>query len=241
MRALRNFGDDECSRPSSSSTPSLHMRARHLHLASRFRSITLHHLVISLLPSWAALLSLDSLQRRERISAQQSSNWCTACRAGTAGPEPLQKSWGCGAPARAGVSLVSGSAAGSDWLRRLGAARLSPQAVLHARPGPPRSAPPLQPLCGQHRGGTAAMRSGAEDSGAGGVRGNGSGPGPGRGNVCGPGRTAPPSPPLIPLCRGMRGFGTAEGVGAPTAAALLPASGPGPPEPSSAAPGARRG
>ena len=118
LRALRNFGDDECSRPSSSSTPSLHMRARHLHLASRFRSITLHHLVISLLPSWAALLSLDSLQRRERISAQQSSNWCTACRAGTAGPEPLQKSWGCGAPARAGVSLVSGSSGqppACDW------------------------------------------------------------------------------------------------------------------------------
>ena len=34
-----------------------------------------------------------------------------------------------------------------------------------------------------------------------------------------------------PLRRGLRGFGAAEGVGAPTAAALLPASGPGPPEP----------
>ncbi|XP_040512811.1 wiskott-Aldrich syndrome protein family member 1-like isoform X2 [Gallus gallus] len=46
-------------------------------------------------------------------------------------------------------------------------------------------------------------------------------------------RIPPPSPPLpsAPLRRGMRGFGTAEGLGAPTAAALLPASGPGPPEP----------
>eukprot|EP00076_Gallus_gallus_P036795 XP_025002333.1 basic proline-rich protein-like isoform X3 [Gallus gallus] len=46
-------------------------------------------------------------------------------------------------------------------------------------------------------------------------------------------RIPPPSPPLpsAPLGRGMRGFGTAEGLGAPTAAALLPASGPGPPEP----------
>ena len=51
-------------------------------------------------------------------------------------------------------------------------------------------------------------------------------------------RIPPPSPPLPspphpspPLGRGMRGFGTAEGLGAPTAAALLPASGPGPPEP----------
>ena len=40
-----------------------------------------------------------------------------------------------------------------------------------------------------------------------------------------------PAPPSPPLRRGMRGFGTAEGLGAPTAAALLPASGPGPPEP----------
>ena len=34
-----------------------------------------------------------------------------------------------------------------------------------------------------------------------------------------------------PLRRGMRGFGAAEGVGAPTTAALLPSQGPGPPEP----------
>ena len=34
-----------------------------------------------------------------------------------------------------------------------------------------------------------------------------------------------------PLHRGMRGFGAAEGVGAPTTAALLPSQGPGPPEP----------
>ncbi|XP_046762033.1 retinoic acid receptor RXR-beta-like isoform X4 [Gallus gallus] len=73
----------------------------------------------------------------------------------------------------------------------------------------------------------AVLRTG----GAGGVRENGSMPG--RGTERGPNPPAVPSPPLPspPLGRGMRGFGTAEGLGAPTAAALLPASGPGPPEP----------
>ena len=33
---------------------------------------------------------------------------------------------------------------------RLGATRLSPQTAPHPQPGPPRSAPPLQPLCGCH-------------------------------------------------------------------------------------------
>ena len=39
-----------------------------------------------------------------------------------------------------------GAAVGS----RLGATRLSPQTAPHPQPGPPRSAPPLQPLCGCH-------------------------------------------------------------------------------------------
>jgi len=73
------------------------------------------------------------------------------------GPAPgLSLLSSCSGPARPGLSLLSGSAAGSDWLRRsarerpLAAGSGPPGSPLSRRrslPGRPRTAPPLQPLC----------------------------------------------------------------------------------------------
>ena len=127
--------------------------------------------------------------------------------------------------------MAEAQRAGAAVGRWLGPARLSPQpAPLPTRAAPhgPAAAAAVRRSCpGSPEPEVRHDGSGAEDSGAGGVRENGSGTGPGSGTVRGP-----------PLGRGRRAFGTAEGLGAPTGAALLPASGPCPPEPSSAAPGA---
>ncbi|XP_046762014.1 basic proline-rich protein-like isoform X6 [Gallus gallus] len=96
---------------------------------------------------------------------------------------------------------------------------------------PPVASPRMRAAPRRKRGRTGAVLRTAAPEGCGRTA-------PCRGEEPSAARIPPPSPPLPspphpspPLGRGMRGFGTAEGLGAPTAAALLPASGPGPPEP----------
>jgi len=105
-----------------------------------------------------------------------------------------------------GVSLLSGSSAGSHWLSRrarerpLGAGsvrRGSPHRAAVRQPGPPGRRARRQPeLSGQHRAGSrGSTGASAEVRSAGGVRENG----PGRGALHGPTHPALPSrPPWTP-------------------------------------------
>ena len=105
-----------------------------------------------------------------------------------------------------GLSLLSGSSAGSHWLsrcvreRRLGIGccrRGSPHRAAVRQPGPPGRRARRQPeLSGQHRAGSrGSTGASAEDSSAGGVRENGTGRGRGRGALHGPKHPALPSRP----------------------------------------------
>ena len=119
-----------------------------------------------------------------------------------------------------GLGLVGGSAAGSDWLRRRARERplppaRSPPSFLSDAAGPAGAGAARRSCAGSTETEPRHDGSGAEESGTSRrCAGERLGPGPGRGTV-----------------RGMRGFGTAEGLGAQPPQRCCPHPGRAPPRP----------